>query len=256
MTEMNITRRMLMCGLLLTVGAARPVKAPDAAAAAAPRAQHAGTQAESKSPGFKTYENAEHKFRFKAPGSWSTASGGPPGSVYNLAIPPDSSSLPKFKPGEGVVHIFGDLFTIVVTPAKTPTDDLAAATADVEEQVKAHFRNAEFKPPEKTKFAGLDATVLTASMVSDKQGEPKLIHRHIVFQRDGKVFQVALWAHENTVGRDMRLLQNVLKSFEWTAAPTTAPSRTAEPATRPSNAAPPAAKTAKPATGGAGDGLD
>ena len=166
----------------------------------------------------KKYENAENKFRFEAPDTWQSVGGGCPGSIYNLAISPDFASLPKGKPGE-TVRFHGDLMTVAANPASSADAELAATVSELQTQIKKDFPAAEFKPIEKAKVGGVDASVLTATMPSKTEGEPKLVHRHTVFQRDGKVFQIILYAHANTIAKQTTAVQKVVKSFQWTEQP-------------------------------------
>jgi hypothetical protein len=167
------------------------------------------------------YENEAHNVRFTAPGCWKIAAGGCPGSIYNLFIRPD---VPAPGP-DGTVSIRPDIFTVAVNPAKSPSAGLDEAVKDVQEEVKKGYPKAEFKPVEKTKVAGVEAQVVTAFMPARNPGDPKKAEQHVVFVRDGKVFQMILYAQANTLAKQTKAVQQVAKSFDWTgdaAAPVAA----------------------------------
>lgn len=173
----------------------------------------------------KVYESAENKVKFTAPGNWD--SHGPPGmktgDIVELDLPIDKSALPKLKPGARPaaepIRVFTDSVVLNVEPLVDPEANVASTVAEVRAFYELQDPKAAFKPVEKAKIAGLDASVLTVTAAGDDIGEPNRIERNVIFVRDGKAFRLTLKSHANTFGKAVGPFGAVVKSFEFTAPP-------------------------------------
>jgi hypothetical protein len=202
----------------------------------------------------KAYELAEHKLNFTAPAAWTQGTtchdNACQGAITSFLIPMDSSLIPRLKdlpPGAMSAALHTDAVTIAANPASDPKGALDGAVEDVKKQVTAQFPKAEFKSTEKVKVSGEDAVALNVTIPGEtKDGERQRVQRRVVMLRDGKVYQIAHQSHVQTVGKQKKVFDGIVSSFQFASAAT------------PANAAPAvgAAAAPAPAGNGSGDGLD
>lgn len=161
----------------------------------------------------KLYESAEHKLRLKVPANWTSAGGGCEGSIFNFLLPRGPATAKKVE-GNSTTY-FGDMLSVAVNAPKEPAANLDDAAAQIQEMIKAHDANAEFKPLEKARLGGSDAVVLVAQLSSKDKDQPRRAERHIITLRDGKIVELMVLAHTSSLGQATAQLNTVARSFQW-----------------------------------------
>jgi hypothetical protein len=174
--------------------------------------------ADAKTP--KPFEHAGHKVKLTAPGNWTPWGGSGPSDTmpFAFSIQPEPGSMRPSKKGEAV-KFHGDDVIVEVSPLLDPEAKPETLVADLKESIKRTDPEAEFKSAEKIKVDGLDATALTVTLPGEDKDEPKRLERHVAFARDGKLFDVTLKSHVNTVGKQLNPFQTFVRSIKFAAPP-------------------------------------
>jgi hypothetical protein len=176
----------------------------------------------------KPYENAKHKLKISAPAYWKPYVGGnSPDILFCFTVPPDHSTI-KSTPrqrGERIV-LYSDDFRFETSPLI----DVKATPDALAENAKATIKNenaeAAFKPVEKLKVGGVDGVAVTATINGEAQDEPKVIVRHILFARDGLLFDMELRSHPYSIVKSGAQMLAVARSVQVAAPPASAESLT------------------------------
>lgn len=165
----------------------------------------------------KVYENAEHKFKFKAPAAWESVTGGCHGSLFQLCIPGHATSA-SVREKDGSTMRYLDTFIVAVNPLKNPDAGLDGAVQQLQDEMKAEIPGIELKAAEKSKAAGQDAATFTTLLPKPdpKEKKPRGAERYTVFVRDGKVFEFIVMGHTSSLAQSSAMAKNIEKTFEWT----------------------------------------
>jgi hypothetical protein len=221
--------------IAIGVGTSLAAGAAPARSAASPSASSNQTGAAAVAPNEskldqtpKPYENAKRSLKLSAPAYWKPYTGGNSDDIlFCFMIPPDPTAMRTAarQSGERVVF-FGDDFRFEMNPLIDVKAKPEALADDARAAIKNQNPEAAFKPVEKLKVAGLDGVAVTATVNGETKDEGKVIVRHILFARDGMLFDMELRSHPYSIGKSAAQMLALARSIQFAAPPAPAESLT------------------------------
>jgi hypothetical protein len=168
----------------------------------------------------KLYEDAKRKLKLMAPAYWKPYAGGnSPDILFCFTIPPDPAALKAARQSGQRTAFYSDDFRFETSPLINLNATPDAIADDAKAAIKNQNPEAVFKAVEKLKVGGVDAVAVTATVNGETKDEAKAIVRHILFARDGMLFDMELRTHPYSIGKSAAQVLALARSIQFAAPP-------------------------------------